>query len=134
MRNIGFILFGVSFLFTACTKEPGEGGTSALTGKVSVMEVNYDPLEQEYDTVYYYAEKEDVFIIYGSDESAVYDDSFETSWDGTYHFEYLRKGDYKLFVYSDCDSCLSGKAPVFLTATVEQNNEVYSLPDLVIQK
>lgn len=134
MKKIGLRLFAVSLLFVACNKESGEGGTSVITGKVSVMEENYDPLEQSYDTLYYYTEKEDVFIIYGSDQSAVYDDSFETSWDGTYRFGYLRKGDYSLFVYSDCDSCPSGKEPVFLTATVSQNNEVYTLPDLVIQK
>lgn len=133
MRNLGIIV-GVLLLFAACNKEAGEGGTAVITGKVSVMDVSYDALEQEYDTTYYYAEKEDVFIIYDSNLTDVYDDAFETSWDGTYRFEFLRKGDYTLFAYSDCDNCPSGKEPIFLSAEVTENNQTFILPDLVIQK
>ena len=45
--------------------------------------------------------RKDVFIIYGDDKSEVYDDKFETDYNGKYHFEYLRKGDYTLYTYAD---------------------------------
>lgn len=132
------VLFGVLsvLLLVACDKESGEGGTSVVSGKVLMIDPlgHYDPLEQKYDTTEYYTEKEDVYIIYGADANAVYDDSFETSWDGTYRFEFLRKGEYTLFVYSDCDSCVSGKMPVFQYVNIEENNKAYTLPDFVIYK
>ena len=68
-----------------------EGGTSAIEGKILVLEGFYNVFTQSFDTTaLYYFENEDVYIIYGS-SSSIYNDSFETSWDGTYRFDYLRK-------------------------------------------
>ena len=119
----------------ACEKPPGEGGTSVIQGKVMALEGFYDVLTHSVDTTaFYHAEKEDVYIIYGEDKTDVYDDSFETSWDGTYRFEFLRIGTYTLFAYSDCDSCESGKEPIFWQLTIEKNNKTYTLEDQVIRK
>ena len=119
----------------ACEKPPGEGGTSVIQGKVMALEGFYNVLTQSFDTTaLYQAEKEDVYIIYGEDTTDVYDDSFETSWDGTYRFEFLRKGTYTLFAYSDCDSCASGKEPLYWQLTIEKNNKTYTLEDQVIRK
>ena len=65
---------------------------------------------------------------------SIYNDSFETSWDGTYRFDYLRKGNYVLYAYSDCDSCPSGKEPVFWEVTIDNNNQLYQISDQVIRK
>lgn len=131
----GIVFISAILLFAACSKGPGEGGTSSVQGKVMILEGFYNVFTQSFDTTaLYYAEKEDVYIIYGDDTSDVYDDSFETSWDGTYRFEFLRKGDYTFYAYSDCDSCESGKEPVFWDVTVDANNEVYLLEDQVIRK
>ena len=43
---------------------------------------------------------EDVFIIYGNHEYG-FDDKVKTSFDGTYRFDYLNDGNYKIFAYND---------------------------------
>lgn len=43
---------------------------------------------------------EDVFIIYGDHEYG-YDDKSKSSYDGTYRFDYLNDGNYKIFAYND---------------------------------
>jgi hypothetical protein len=135
MKYTGIFLV-IALAFTACTKQPGEGGTSSITGKVMVVDSRgiYDPLEQQYDTATYYSEKEDVYIIYGEDSMAIYDDSFETSWDGSYRFEYLRKGKYTLFVYVDNDSLDKKEEPLFQFIEITEDRSIYSLPDFVIHK
>lgn len=100
---------GVLFLFQSCAKVEGPGGSSSIIGKVHV-EV-YDVagnLINDYD-----AQDEDVYLIYGGEDS-FYDDDVKTSYDGTFEFNYLQKGTYKLFVYQDCNSCASGKEAVFV--------------------
>ena len=111
MKKIGIIL-SVLFLVVACSKQPGEGGTSSIVGKVKMMDLTHldVPGSESIETLteYYVADKK-VYIIYG-DEGEIYDDSFETTWDGSYRFEFLRKGKYTLFVYSECEADTTGLA------------------------
>lgn len=131
----GITILSLLLLVAACDKPSGEGGTSAIEGKILVLEGFYNVFTQSFDTTaLYYSENEDVYIIYGSDSSSIYNDSFETSWDGSYRFDYLRKGNYVLYAYSDCDSCPSGKEPVFWEVTIGKNNQVYQISDQVIRK
>ena len=131
----GITIISLLILIAACEKPPGEGGTSAIEGRILVLEGFYNVFTQSFDTTaLYYSENEDIYIIYGNDSSNVYNDSFETSWDGTYRFDYLRKGNYVLYTYSDCDSCSSGKEPVFWEVTIDKNNQLYQISDQVIRK
>lgn len=131
----GITILSLLILVAACDKPSGEGGTSAIEGKILVLEGFYNVFTQSFDTTaLYYSENEDVYIIYGSDSSSIYNDSFETSWDGTYRFDYLRKGNYVLYAYSDCDNCPSGKEPVFWEVTIDKNNQLYQISDQVIRK
>ena len=130
-------LIGILIIFYSCEKEAGEGGTSSIEGKITAnnigAEIFYNPLISQNDTLPLYpVPDQDVYIIYG--EGSIYDDSFETSWDGTYRFDYLRKGTYNLFTYSDCDTCDSGKLPVFWTVNITQNNKRYYIDDVIIKK
>lgn len=43
---------------------------------------------------------EDVFIVYGNHEYG-FDDKVKTSYDGSFRFDYLNDGNYKIFVYDD---------------------------------
>ena len=52
----------------------------------------------------YYAQDQEVFIIYGQ-QNNTHDDDVNTSYDGTFEFKYLNKGNYEIFVYSDCIDC-----------------------------
>jgi hypothetical protein len=75
-----------------------------------------------------------VFLLYGTDTIKPYDDSFETSWNGTYKFEYLRKGTYTVFVYSDDYPNSNENVPLFSTIEVAKNGTDYTLDDIVIYK
>jgi len=116
---------------SACKKGPGSGGSSFIKGKVLMYDYNGN--YPQLDTIYYKAD-EDVFIIYGDGDT--YGDKFSTSFDGSYEFKYLRKGSYKVFVYSDDSTGLSpsGKITVFQTVEIEKNKETVEVPDLVIVK
>ena len=111
----------------ACEKDAGEGGTSTIRGKVYVK--NYNGSGQLVGE--YYGQAEDVYIIYG--DAAFYGDDTKTSYDGTYEFNFLRKGSYTIFAYSKCDTCAAGQEPVFITTEISKNHSTVELPDLVIK-
>ncbi len=117
------------FLITSCSKEAGEGGTSGIRGKV------YAKYYDDYFTTFLgaaYAQDKEVFIVYGDD--ATYSDKVTTNYDGTYEFSYLRKGNYKVYVYSE-DSTLtspSGEIAVMAEIEISKNNVVVNVPDIMI--
>jgi hypothetical protein len=126
--RIGIAIFSVLVLFiTGCRKTAGIGGNSTIQGKVKA--IYYDVFGNAYP---YYAGKVDVYIIYGDEE--YFGDDVETSYDGTYEFRYLRKGQYTIFAYSDCDTCLGKKRVEMIKTEITKNNSVVKLEDLVIVK
>ncbi len=111
--SLGFIL-----LITSCQKEAGEGGNSVIQGKI--LERSYTAFPTIYSDNA--AIEKDVYIIYG-DDNTTFDDRTRTSFDGSYKFEFLRKGKYKIFVYTE-DTILTnfGKdVPIFLEAEIKKN-------------
>lgn len=124
------ILFAATcsiLFFTACNKEPGEGGTSSITGKVLVINLNAsgDTISQ------YYGMDEDVYIIYGED-TETYNDKFSTSLDGSFAFNYLTPGKYTIFAYSKCDVCDSGQNAVSATVEITDKKQAIVMDDLII--
>lgn len=121
-----FFVFGI-----ACKKGPGEGGSATIHGKVKTYDYNgnYPVL----DSIYYQPD-ENVYIIYGDGDT--YNDNYKTSYDGSYEFRYLRKGTYKIFVYSDDSTGLSPTGLVTVIKQVEVNStkSTVEVPDLVIVK
>lgn len=113
-------------IVSSCNKEPGEGGTSTIEGKVWVVDKNNDGVV----TGEYYAMDEDVFIAYGDDQT--YSDNFNTSYDGSYRFDNLTIGMYTVFAYSDCDTCASGMSAIKETVEITENKQLITVPDLVI--
>ncbi len=116
-------------LFSGCEKPEGEGGTSTIQGKVYAFDYNGSGILQDE----FYAPDEDVFIIYGTEDN-YHDDSYKTSFDGSFRFQYLRPGTYTVFVYSDCISCPSGTEAVSQTVEITGNNEDIILDDFEIRK
>lgn len=114
----------------ACTKEPGQGGTSSINGKVLVYNINSFG-----DTIGtpFYGMDEDVFIIYG-DKDDTYDDKFATSFDGSYRFDYLTPGTYTLFAYSRCDTCDDEMMPIKKTVEITANKSTNPISDIIILK
>src|SRR5688500_8864694 len=126
MKRLIGLSMSVSILaFAACEKAPGEGGTSSISGKLKVYDVNGlgDTVDE------YWAMDEDVFIIYG-DNDETYDDKFSCSYDGSFRFDYLTPGTYTLFAYSDCDTCPDFRTPVKKVVEITDKKTEYTAPHL----
>lgn len=100
------VLVAILMVFTACKKDPGEGGSSSIKGYVHVTDYNTNFLVIQ---GYYDGANEWVYINYGDEIS--YGDRINTSPDGTFEFKYLREGKYTVYVYSE-DSTLAGQHAV----------------------
>lgn len=128
MKSILPVLLLASIIATSCRKGPGEGGSSSIRGYVHVQDYNASQviLLGEYPGV-----DEWVYIIYGDDIS--YGDRTRANYEGKFEFKYLRKGDYKLYVYSD-DTTLAGTRPVIKNVTISKNNETVDAGTFTIIK
>jgi len=112
----------------ACEKPEGEGGTSSIKGIVIKQEFNNaGQLKNEYP-----APDERVYIIYGV-ENNIYDDEVKTHFDGRFSFDFLRKGKYQLFAYSECktDTC-PNLVPVFVDAEITEQNQIVNPEPILI--
>jgi len=136
MKNV-IIICAIAIGFSACEKDSGEGGTSVIEGQVYKIFTFQNPTTGLIDTTYFLLDAgKDVFIIYGDDKTEVYDDKFETDYNGKYHFEYLRKGDYTLYTYADSTdgSMIKHDYPIFQQITISSNNSTNKVADFVIEK
>jgi len=112
----------------SCKKDAGGGGNSSIKGYIHVKD--YDAflitLQGEYDGA-----DEDVYIIYGDDIS--YADRIKSGPDGIFEFQYLRKGNYKVYVYS-ADTSLAGKIAVLKEVTITSKNQTVDAGTFEIKK
>lgn len=107
----------------------GPGGSSSIIGKVYAKK--YDGagnLLTEYD-----APKEDVYLIYGG-ENSMYDDDVETSYDGSFRFDYLELGTYQVFVYEKCNTCPSGKSIVIQDVEITEKKSTVDVGTIEIRQ
>lgn len=129
MNKFNLIIFLIVILSSACTKKEGEGGSATIKGVVKVRLVSDD-----FQTLYaeFPDEDRDVYIIYGNDD--YYGDKTATFYNGVYQFGYLRKGDYKVFVYSDDETgqSESGVKPVIKEVKIDKNGEIVEVPEIII--
>lgn len=130
MKSINIIVTLVlSLTLLSCHKTEGEGGTSTIKGKVYIENYNSaGSLVGEYD-----AAEEDVYIIYG-ETSSTYNDKFETSFDGSFEFNFLAKGKYRIFAYEDCDACPSGKATKEVVVDITDNKSTVDVGTIILRK
>jgi len=136
MRNNLFI-FLVAMALIACEKDAGEGGTSVIEGKVYKVFTSQNPFSGEWDTSFFQLDAgKDVFIIYSDNREGIYDDKFETDYNGRYHFEYLRKGNYTIYAYADSTdgSGIEYEYPIFKDIEISSNNSTNKVEDFVIEK
>lgn len=136
MRNL-LIICAIALGFTACEKHSGEGGTSVIEGQVYKIFTFQNPTTGAWDTSYFQLDAgRDVFIIYSNDNTELYDDKFDTDYNGKYHFEYLRKGEYTIYTYTDStdNSNVKHEYPVFKQIKISSNNSTNTLGDFIIEK
>lgn len=125
-----FVLCLIIFGTSGCEKEPGEGGSASVVGKLFLKNIDSDgDLKEEY-----FVPDERVFIIYGDND--IYNDDTRTHFDGSFQFQYLYKGQYTVFAYSKCDSdldtCPSGQEPIMKTFEITEKGQVYDLDTLIV--
>jgi len=110
----------------ACAKAPGEGGTAQIVGEVWAERYNFAG-----ELIASYPKPEArVYIVYGDND--IYDDDTRTDYEGRYRFNYLHKGNYVLYAYSDCDTCAAGTKAVFQEVDVETANDLVEVPRIVV--
>lgn len=128
--KIFFFILICSF-FVSCKKEPGEGGFASIQGKLYVR--NYDA-SFTIVTSEYYLPGENVYIIYGNGTEI--GSSVKTSYDGSFKFNYLRKGKYKIFAIGKDSSQpnLSIPKEALIEITITEKKQKIVLEDLVINK
>ena len=134
-KTLYIIIF--SLFFSSCEKKAGEGGTSVIEGQVWKIFTFQNPISGEQDTSYYQLDVgKDVFIIYSNDNGLVYDDKFETDYNGRYRFEYLRKGEDTIYTYADSTDVDMVKYdfPIFKSVNIEENNYVLTIDDFIIEE
>jgi len=127
MKNFGIVVLLTLFGFS-CNKIEGEGGTSSIIGTLTVEEYkNNGDFKGSYPGA-----DEDVFIIYGKDNTT-FNDKVSTSYDGTYRVDNLVAGTYKLFSYSK-DTTISGSKEILIEVVISKSEEVVLAADLIIEK
>lgn len=135
--RVTFFICILVIVFTSCQKDSGEGGTSVIEGQVYKIFTSQDPFSGEWDTAYLQLDPgKDVFIIYSDNEGGIYDDNFETDYNGRYHFEYLRQGDYIVYTYADStdNSNVKYDYPIFKHIKISSNNSTNIVEDFIIEE
>jgi len=97
-------------------------GTSSIKGKV--LETNYKTNGQ----VKYFnqpALDKDVYLLYGNSTAPV--ERIRTSYDGSFEFKGLIKGNYKVFVLSEDISEKTDLIPVLKETTINEDGQVIDL-------
>ena len=118
-------------MLVSCAKEPGIGGRGEIHGRV---------LEQRFDDGVAFGDpypipEQDVFIVYGDADGETANDDVSTGSDGRFRFPWLRKGTYKIFVISECDTaiCPSGSYSIVRSVELEDRMDMADVGDLVIE-
>ncbi len=128
-----FVVFAVVLLVlgVSCRKTEGEGGAASINGRVQVKVCGADTTKP-YAT--YMAQEEDVYIVYGNEDS--YGDVQKTHYNGLYQFDFLRKGNYTLYAYSDMygGQANGEKTPVKCKVHIAKNGDKVEAPLLTIYK
>lgn len=121
----------VVVMISSCKKPAGEGGKSSIKGSVWVEDWNSGFTVKNSE---YAAYDEDVYIIYGDDVS--YSDKTKSNYNGEYEFKYLRKGKYKIYVYSK-DKTLtqpSGETSIVKEVEITEKKGVKTVDQIIIYK
>jgi hypothetical protein len=130
MTKLAALVSLLCCLLFSCKKPAGEGGQASIRGKVIVYDYNSSLTVLK---GVYPAYDVDVYIIYGDDVS--YGDKVKTGPDGMFEFKYLRKGKYKVYVYSKVLS-QSNPAPedeaIIKEVTISKRKGAVDAPDITI--
>ena len=128
--HISLLYFGLLLItivcFNACEKPEGKGGKSTIKGRLYALNC-YDSVQTVGDDDALNAQR--VYLVYG--DNSAFDDNMQTSEDGSFEFNYLRPGNYKIFAYST-DS--NGAESAVIKEVVLGKNEEINIDPFVVNK
>ncbi|MBA3680790.1 MAG: hypothetical protein H0W73_06440 [Bacteroidetes bacterium] len=126
--KIVFCFVAVLFI-CSCKKTAGEGGFASIEGKLYVK--NYDATFTVL-TSEYYLPGETVYIIYGDGQEI--GNTVKTSYDGSFKFNYLQKGKYKVYAIGKDETKPSLSIPKesLMEVTITEKKQKKVLEDIVI--
>ena len=122
----------IAMVLSGCEKPAGQGGDATIKGKVWVedWDKNFNLLQYEFAG----ADK-DVYIIYGDDVN--YGDKISTNNNGEFEFKYLRKGKYKIYVYSDqnqSSSTPASQVAIVVNTEISSKKQTVDIGTIIIKK
>lgn len=120
IRKTLFILL-LTCSFVQCKKEEGFGGLGTIKGKVYAYDYNNSGILEAEG----YAADIEVYI--GVEGKSEILDRIRTSYDGSFEIRELRKGNYEVWVYSDCDLCPNGIESVIQKVTIDKKKSIVEL-------
>lgn len=126
VRIFKLALFITILSIFGCKKTEGTGGRSSIKGKLYALNC-YDTVTTVGDDDILAGER--VYIIYGDD--VVYGDNMQTSADGSFEFNYLNEGTYKIFAYS---SDTNGGESALIREVSLDRNEKRELEPFIVKK
>lgn len=108
------------------TVEPDDG-TASISGTVMVQKyLGTTPYGDPY-----VAQNRDVFIQYDQDE--VYFDRTKTGSDGKFIFRNLIIGNYTVYAYSTCDTCINVKEIKSVAVGIDSNGEKADVGEIIVE-
>ncbi len=117
----------VSFIsFSSCKKVAGNGGLASIQGKVYAIDYDKNGLLKSEG----YLGDQRVSLSFG--DNTTVDIETRTSYTGEYEFDFLQKGNYTVFTYSPCDTCVLSQRNVIQKVTINEKKEVVTVDDLLI--
>ncbi len=120
-------------LLAGCAKQAGEGGAARVQGRV-VKEIRLVMTNPATVVASYPAPDEEVWIQYG--ESISPDDRVHTNYDGEFEFDFLRRGEYTVYVYSQDTTGAQNVTPdrmaIKRSFTIDGRKDEIDLGDIVI--
>ena len=126
-----FITITLLSVVTSCKKVEGPGGSSTIKGSIiAQIDDGFGGVLGTYAPV-----EEDVYIIYGSDANdTFYDDDVKTSYDGTFEFNFLEEGTYRIFTYSKNNAVFGGKEVIIREVVIDSKKQTVEMDQIVIWK
>lgn len=127
-KNIFPFLLIIFSLLTlqACKKQEGYGGNCAIKGVLKLRSYNADFSSLKSETT---LADEYVYIVF--EDGKGYGDRVKTSYDGSFSFTHLQRGNYKLYVYSKDTTLMTTDDVVYLTdVKISKNREIVDAGEL----
>jgi hypothetical protein len=63
-----------------------------------------------------------------------YSDDISTSYDGSFEFNYLRPGNYVVFMYENCYPCAALQQEKLFEVEITEKNQVVDLGEITLNK